>query len=342
MSLLFCDSFSHYAFADMEKKYNAVSPAQLTIHATAGRRGGPCLRAANSSYFVRQGFPNTDVVFIGFAVKPSAAGNNTDFMYFFGDGSNHITVKYNSANGIRFENSGTLSEYGTTAAGVISTGVWNYVEIKVKIADGTDGLIECRVNGLTVLNLTGIDTRYWTYPLYVNAISLGGFVAANTDICDLYICDDNGSTNNDFLGDVRVDAYLPAGNGNSSGFVGSDADSTDNYLLVDESSPDGDTTYVESSTPSAKDLYAFAEVSHTPLSIIGTQLCALARKSDVGARTVHLVTRSDGVDYDTATAQGLSTDYTYKLKVDDVDPDTSAAWTKTNLNNAEFGIKVAS
>jgi hypothetical protein len=37
-------------------------------------------------------------------------------------------------------------------------------------------------------------------------------------IDDLYVCDSTGSTNNTFLGDVRVDTVRPIGAGNYSEF----------------------------------------------------------------------------------------------------------------------------
>ena len=159
---------------------------------------------------------------------------------------------------------------------------------------------------------------------------------------DLYICDSSGSRNYDFLGDVRIDALLPSGNGNSSAFTGSDGNSTDNYALVDESAPNSDTDYVESSNVSDVDTYAFPDLSHSPVSIAAVQICATAKKSDAGARSLACVTRSNSTDTAGAT-QSLSTSYACMLEVveSDVTAGSPLDWQTANLNAAQFGVKVA-
>jgi hypothetical protein len=53
------------------------------------------------------------------------------------------------------------------------------------------------------------------------------------------------------------------------------------------------------------------------------------------------VIRSNSTDYDDSSQAIASTDYLFINRISEVDPNTSAAWTDTNLNSAEFGIKVA-
>src|SRR5437764_673985 len=61
-------------------------------------------------------------------------------------------------------------------------------------------------------------------------IGLGGVGRAYLD--DLYVCDATGTTNNTFLGDVRVHTLVPSGNGTDSGLTGSDGNQVNNYQLV--------------------------------------------------------------------------------------------------------------
>jgi hypothetical protein len=191
--------------------------------------------------------------------------------------------------------------------------------------------------------LTSQDTKN-TANATANGVRLGTSAStpgADWDFDDLYICDGAGSTNNNFLGDCRVDAFAANGNGNSSQLTGSDGNSTDNYLLVDDATTiDDDTTYVEHATVGNKDTYACANMSHTPTSIFGVQVCANAKKDDAGAKSLCTVTRSGGADTDGAT-QALSTSYTYYREILEQDPNGPIAWTATNFNAAEFGIKVA-
>jgi hypothetical protein len=343
MSLLFCDSFDHYSTAELARKYS--NSANSIIDPTGGRRGGGCVRVGTSSSATLDlGFAQKSTFIFGAAIKVSAwSASLTQLLLAFKNSGNiRLQVRVTSGGNVIVERyNGGSPQNIVTAASVIALDTWAYLEFRIVISD-TVGELEIRVNGTTVSSQTGIDTKD-SISTTIDAVSLGNNSASGyTYFDDLYLCDSGGSYCNTFLGDVRIDAYLPAGNGNSSAFVGSDADSTNNYLLVDESSPDDDTTYVESNTPSAKDTYAFTEMTHNPAEIIATQLCAMGKKTDAGSRTIHLVTRSGGTDYDTASALAFGTSYGIKTKIDEVDPNTSAAWSKTNLNNAEFGIKVAS
>lgn len=338
MTLRFCDSFDHYVTADISKKWTSAGSA--TISSGNGRRsssslrlttwtGGPAVTLAAHATWV-----------VGFSLKFSALPNSTGaaLVDLFDVVTSQVTLW--------LETDGTLSVYsGSTFLGgsvsALSTGVEYYIEFKATINNST-GAAEVRVNGASVVTLSSIDTQR-TGSAQASNISIvfsGDANAANVDIDDLVICDGAGSANNTFLGDRRVDAYLPSGNGNSSQLTGSDGNSTDNYLLVDEAAPNGDTDYVETSTSGQKDTYAFTDMTHTPATISGVQVCLTARKDDAGARSVAAVTRSGGSDTDGAT-QALGTSYAVYREVRETDPNTSAAWTKTNLNSAEFGAKCA-
>jgi hypothetical protein len=228
----------------------------------------------------------------------------------------------------------------STSASPITFASFGYLEWKFTIDDAS-GSYEVRYNGAMITNGSGADTRNGANAT-ANQFQLRAAATpgGNFDFEDLYILDSTGSTNNNFLGDVRVDTYLPNGNGNSSQLVGSDADSTDNYALVDETLQNGDTDYVQSATVNNKDTYAFTDMSHTPASIFGVQINMIAKKDDSGTRSICSVTRSGGSDTDGAT-QALSTSYLCYREIRETDPNTAAAWTRANLNSAEFGVKVA-
>lgn len=336
--LLFCDSFDHYASADFTQKWSS-SNGGATIQSGQGRRGTNSLRAtaSNSNYDKTVTAVATGIV--GFAFKtvgglPGSAGN---FLEFRDSGTLHVALRLNTDGTISAMRSTTV--LGTSAS-AISDATYNHLEVKVTISD-TVGVVEVRINGTNSgwLNLTNQDTRN-AGNLSFNTIRLNGVSATDIDYDDFHYCDTTGSVNNDFLGDSRVDAYYANGNGNSSQLDGSDGNSVDNYLLVDETLQDGDTTYVESSTAAEKDTYAFGNMSHTPSIIHGVQVVANAKKDDAGARSITTVVRSDGADYDGATV-ALTTAYLMYYDIHEEDPDTSAAWTKSGFDAAEFGVKVA-
>lgn len=338
MTLHFVDSFDHYATADISQKYSDASGSGVTISSGNGRRGTACLRLTQSAGYVSRVLPAHATWIVGFAFKTSTLpGSYTSFLLIQDSSTVHVDIRLGADGTLRATRNGTTL---ATSSNSLSANTFYYIETRVTI-DDSSGVVEVRVNGSSSgwINITGQDTRN-AANASANLIKLSGVVVGSTDFDDLYMCDGAGSVNNNFLGDVRVDCYLPNGNGNSSQLVGSDSNSTDNYQLVDEASQNGDSDYVQSLTVNNKDTYAFADMAHTPANIFGTQLNMVAKKDDSGTRSICSVARSGGTDYDGDT-QALTTTYVDYRQIRETDPATSAAWTRTNLNNAEFGVKVA-
>ena len=344
MTMLFTDSFDHYTINEMQRKWELVESTSTTsIQASGGRRGGGCWRASSSSGVRKNLGAGAATMIVGFAFKVDALSDAaTDFVQFLESGVVHMALRVNS-NGSFDVYRGT-SLLATSAAGVLSAGAWQYLEFKATIHD-TAGSYYVHVDGVAVLSNIGspstLDTRNVGTSGLVNQVFIGGVTARIYEFDDLVILDTAGSRNNNFLGDIRVDCYRPNGNGNSSQFVGSDSNSTDNYLLVDDTTPDDDATYVESGTVGDKDLYAFPAMSHTPASIFAVQALACLKKDDAGSRSACLQTRSGGTDYSGSNV-ALSDSFMYLRELRETDPGGASPdfWHKATFEAAEFGIKV--
>ncbi len=342
--LRFFDSFDHYAIADVGGKWTARQGSSNSISASNGRRSTNSFRlttAVNAQY-ISKTLDAQATWIIGFSYKFSAVASNTiEVVSFLDAGTVQIELRLLTDGTLRVTRNGTTLATGTAA---LSTGVTYYIEFKVTI-NNSAGAYEVRVDGSNTNHPSGsgADTQN-TANASANQVRLGNNLAAggtvNIDYDDFYICDGTGGSGNDFLGDRRADAYFPIGNGNSSQLTGSDGNSTDNYLLVDESSQDGDTSYVQSSTSGQKDTYDFPAMSHTPTDINGIQINNWAKKDDSGARSICSVIRSGGSDTDGAS-QALGTSYADYAQLSITDPNTAVAWTKTGFGSAEYGAKVS-
>jgi len=161
---------------------------------------------------------------------------------------------------------------------------------------------------------------------------------AGSSVMDFYACSDTGSDNKGFLGDIRVQAILPSGAGNSTQMTPS---AGSNYQCVDEAAPNDDTDYVSETTAGEKDTYAFGNLTPTSGTVKGTQILISARKDDAGTRTIAPVYRPVSTDYD-GTTVSIGNSYDYVRQVKDVSPATSVAWTIAEINGAEFGVKLVS
>lgn len=344
MTLLFIEGGDHYNSTYANKKWDAGDGTFDFAVDTTNKRFSSQNQVIGIDQFVKVLADKATLV-VGFWLYVKANVTSIDSLLKFADGETTqctLGIQNYSLAFFRGDHNGTkLSNNLTNKIKVIKTNVGNYIEVKVTINNST-GSYEVRCNGETIIAGDNQDTQQSSNAvinrLTFHEINTGG----NNDslYTDIYCCDTSGGVNNNFLGDSRISTIYPNANGNSSGFVGSDGNSTDNYLLVDDTTaPDGDSTYVATATVSTKDTYNFGSMSFTPSTIHGVQISALVRKTDAGPRTVAIVTRSGGTDYDSSNYY-LGDSYDYISQIRETDPNTAAAWTQSNVNAAEFGIKL--
>ena len=227
----------------------------------------------------------------------------------------------------------------------IVVGRWYYIEFKATIHD-TTGSYEVRIDGVPHSQLTasGVDTKN-SANASADRIYFGSrntfFTGTGFYLDDVYIFDGTGSApKNNFIGDVNVVGLLPNGNGNSSQFLGSDADSTNNYQLVDENPPNDDTDYVEASTVGYKDTYTYQDLTGSSGTVYGVSAAPYARKTDSGARKIRTLARLSSTEIDNGTDLVLGTSYVYYNSIFETKPG-GGAWAITDVNNAEFGHTIA-
>ncbi len=347
MTLLYFDGFDHYATAQLAAKGWTVGSS--TTIAAVGRTGANGLQFGQAGSYVKRGVAVADehaTLIAGVALNPSVLNDARPVFSFQSDNgaTTHVSIEVSSTGAIiaRRGNNGNGTLLGTSSAGVVISGAYQYIEALVTLSD-TVGVVTVHVNGASVLSLTGQDTKSSGTKTVLDTVLIGTVNALVTVVNgtwdDVYICNGAGSApNNTFLGDVRVRTLMPTGNGNSSQLVGSDSNSTDNYALVDEVPPDT-ADYVGSATTGDKDTYAAANLAEVTGTVFGVQQLAYALKTDAGSRSLATVVRSNGTDYDSSDL-ALATTVQYIRSLRETDPDTAAAWTIAGVNAAEFGVKV--
>src|SRR5262252_2681430 len=351
MALLFMDSFDHYATADLLTKWSAsVAGTNVTISivAAAGRHSSAGLRIAINSVtsgqtgYLQKALTPADVTTLvcGVAVFVSATniiGTAGIPLLVVRDGStSQLTVRVNpdlSLTVLRGANNGTVLGSG----GVLTVGAFGYLEFKSLIHPSA-GTVDLRLNGASVLSLTGQNTRssavsQWTSLVFgcIDGVpnTWGGGAVGNVTWDDLYVLDGSGSAPwNTFLGDVRVDPCYPTGAGATTGWTPS---AGANWAAVDDTAPNGDTDYTSAASVPLTDTYVVQDSPSVGATIYGLQHCLSMKKSDAGTCTVAPVIRRGGTDYPGADLSP-STSYGYGLQVAQTDPSTSAQWTEANFN----------
>lgn len=232
---------------------------------------------------------------------------------------------------------GTLTATGTL---VTTNLTWYMLEVHVKIADAS-GDIEVKVDGSATLD---IDYSGDTKPgaaTQVDLLKLNGGSGSSflTYYDDLGLNDTTGGVDDSWCGDGRIILLTTNGNGDVSQLMGSDGNQTDNYLLVDDVPDDSDTTYVEGSVVDERDLYALIACGLSGVDIIRVQAVAVAKDTVASGGKIALVVKTNTVEY-AGSDQELLTSYAIIKGADyKLNPNTSAAWSISELDALQVGPK---
>ena len=339
-ALAFMDSFDHYATADITQKWPlaAFAGGGPTIEAGRGRRGTQSLRCSSNAMYVGRLFPPGATWIVGLSVRFDTAHPQTSPILDWSDGT---TVQAQLAvNGVgQIElwrgtyTSGVLLARSTAAMGFNTT---YYLEWLLTVS-ASAGVSTGRLDGIAVVSVTGAQTQTTASSLATRLRigNLGVIVAlGDLDIDDVYVC----ANQTTFLGDCRVDYLPPVGDGTHRAWTPSAG--TAHYALVDELAPNGDTDYLGSLTPGARDTHTFATLPAMPNPVIrGVQHCATARKDDAGTRQLRSLVVSGATTQVGPTVHTLALSYVSYQELYESDPNTGAAWTTAAVNAVEAGVE---
>jgi len=220
--------------------------------------------------------------------------------------------------------------------GVCRPETWHDFEIKSTFHN-TNGSVEIRVDGETVLSVTGVDTgaTLGSYLRRVIIYSYQGVLKYAPYFDDFYCCDTAGSDHNDFLGSVRVLSNFPTADDTSDW---TPSTGNDHYALVNENYPNDDTDYVSSNVVGAQDTFNVGTLSSSTSNIHGVKVGFDAR-AESGTKTIRQVLKSGstevyGDDNEFDSSWDFRNDYWL------TDPDTGNAWTQNGYEAAKIGVEL--
>jgi hypothetical protein len=288
-----------------------------------------------------------DGITLGFRFYHSGMSNTNSsgsWCSFWGDGGTvaHIYLRAGASDqSINAYRGGTL--IASSAGGVIPDGQWTFIEVQVKIADA-GGIVQVKVDKTLVIDFAG-DTKNGGADALIDRVQLGaintGFGGGGDQahVRDIYLLNEQGARLNDFLGPVIVEARLMDGNGNYSGFTGSDGNQVDNYQLVDDpGADDGDTTYVESTAAADRDSYTVQDLAAiTSGDLLSVQVHAIARYATAPLDLATFLRRA-ATDDDGAAETSTGSYGSRALTIWEQDPIAGGDWTIANFDATEFGV----
>lgn len=218
-----------------------------------------------------------------------------------------------------------------TGSQVLLPGHWYYVEVYFNI-DDTAGAFEVKINGVTDFSASSIDTRN------VAGLRAGQFKFAGADdapkIDDIYIVDTATGVST-FLGPIKVEAIYPTSDDATGWNV---TPSGSHYAVVDEK-PGNSSDYVYESVATDQDMWGYSNLATVSQNVKGIQIQSQAALSAVGSEDFTDICDSNATESASGTYTVTSTGYNTELRLLEIDPDTSSAWTISGVNAAKFGVK---
>lgn len=272
-------------------------------------------------------------------------------------GTQKINLRLTAAGALQLYNAEDAAQIGSNSS-ALSTATWYRIEMAYDSTTLASTTCSARINGTEFASGT-IDIT--ATPNRLTICITGSDATLDYIVDDLAINDNSGSFQNTWPGEGEVIVLRPNANGDNSGWVGSDADSTDNYLLVDEVPPSS-TDYVEENTsgtdaasaddynldatPAAMETGDTINVVHVGVYaavdvITSTDPDIVLRIKASASGTVE---ESAALDVNSATYQGpapLPADSNYKLTLYDLPGASTTAWTKADLDTAQAGVRLS-
>lgn len=342
MALVFMEGFDHYGTDTNNMvlgEWVSVG-GSLALNTASPRTGTHSLTTTSSSPgYLELGVPGLSRTSLGFGMAINfgeVPGSTFSFLRFIND-ENDIQMNLAVTNaGAIISNIGSNTSgpgLGQTANGVISFNSYNHVECFTTI-DNAVGVVQIRVNGVEVLNVTGVDTAA-NPPNYVTNLELRtlGSVGNPGYIDDVFVWDTTGTTNNDFLGQRHVVTMLPNANEVTQEWTNGD------FTAIDDLEQDGDTTYITASdsTPVTSE-FGFGDIPAGYADVAGVQLKSLIRKDTVGGASFQQSIISSA-SVDDGQDRGVTDGYTYHTDVFDQNPATATDWTVPTVNAATARVR---
>jgi hypothetical protein len=283
------DSFDGYATADVPGVYNVSFGSAYSIGAF-GANGTNGLRITNTNTHIDFALvPNPATLAFHFHFRPSTILGA--FLQVYDAGTVHLTFLVLADGKIEVRRGGSTGTILGVTTHPLLTAALNHIQIKCTIDDSA-GAVLVKIGDNTRLNLTGVDTRNGA-SAQITMFRLGnGDNFFNTphggiDYDNLIVADD-------LMGERRVEKRAVNGAGNYAQYTPS---AGSNYQNVDESTPDGDTTYNEGDTVAEKDTFAMESTgAPSTVTVDAVAVTTFDKKTDSGTRTARHLLRLGGTD----------------------------------------------
>lgn len=345
MAILFMEGFDGVlSQTQLVKKWgNEVAGGQV-LQAN-GRNGGGNILLTFFDEIETPIQTTSSTVIIGAAVNPLAPRNSDADLLLVDSQDNSPQFRARllaSDSKLVISRGNGLATLGTSSVGLLS-GAYTYVELKVFVHQ-TLGTVDLRFDGVDVLNLTNVNTRGSFFAdTSVAVLRIRGENGTGIRMDDLYIADDTGTKNNDFLGDVRVDTLVPTSDDTTE--FDTSTPSANHFENVDEAAGvDEDTSYIETPTNGDRDIFGMSNLPVHPVAaaVLAIQPWCYGKKiTGSGDLSVRHLVEPVATIYN-QPARGPSAEDWRVIQSDILEdnPETATDWQESEVDAMKIGVEV--
>lgn len=344
--LRWADGFDHYGASARLRDGQAAyaSASGVTLDTTNPRTGAACARLTGGFETGLRRIYGADLqdAGVGYAFFiPTLPSNSTSLCLASWRDNGNVTqscIMVSSTGQVVLRRGSNTGPIIATSAPCVYDGAYQHFEAKLALGD-TDGACEVRINGVTVLNISGVDTR--TGGPEIGQVQVGcdsqgvfGFPAYML-VDDIFAWDSTGSGSevNDFIGDKKAYTRLPAGDTPTADWVPSVGSLQ--YPMLDNVPPQDATQYLQADDVGEATQVTLAPFPAEIVAVTGVYVVTRLFKTDAGAANAQVSVVS-GASVEAGTDRALSTAPVWYGDVFETDPATGAPWLLADLNDAEL------
>lgn len=233
-----------------------------------------------------------------------------------------------------YNGSGTL--VARSDSPVVIANSWRHMETKCTFST-TVGAIAVRIEGVSVLNVTGINTMGATTGTCENVCL--AYLGTNQNspymhVKDFIIWDSSGTSNNDWIGTCKVYKIIPDGDVSLNW---TPSTGTTGWNLINEATPDDDTSYISAAWPAPSPAQFTMTNLPDDVSVVkGVMAIHRSKKTDGGDGSAQ-ITLVEGINSANGADKAITTAYTYWTDIFNVAPD-GGNWNKAKVDNLNLKI----
>lgn len=349
MALIWADSFDHYGTGATGRE-NMLAGAWVQVAEGNGTFQPSDLQARTGSFSLRHNGLTQGLVFarrtnsprqtlglgVGLYLLSLPSQNNRMGMQFRNPANEPVVSVYIQTDGsllVRAGNSASGPIIGLSDP-IITAQAFNHIEIKLT-ADPIVGYVEIRVNDVPELIIVDANTG----PDLITSVCIGPRVGEGSGSWtppssfwdDVFLWDDTGDYNNDFMGPQRVETYFPIADTEEDDWAVIGA--AEGWEAINDVPPDGDLSYVLATDVGMRSAFSLPDLPPETAAVAGIYIPAYGKITDagIGFMEVSMLKNSNAA---VGPRIPLTTAYTYRGSVFETNPETNEPWDKDTFSGA--------